>query len=91
MILNKAFTFGTVLGVGGANPVSAAPQGPLLYLQGLTSFATHNMVPLDDHYRFKPPLRVPRDVTFAVQSPVAYAGARQELRVSLWYNERPRR
>lgn len=92
LILNKAFTFGSVLGVGGANPVSATPQGPLGYLQGLTSFTgIHSMLPLDDHYRFDPPLRVPLDVTFAVQSLVAYGGARMEMRVSLWYNERPKR
>lgn len=91
LILNKAFTFGTVQGVGGANPVSAIPQGPVGFLQGQNSFTAHNMLPLDDHYRFDPPLRVPIDVTFAVQSIVAYVAARQEMRVSLWYNERPKR
>ena len=91
LLLNRAFTFGTVQGLGGANPVAATPQGPLGFLQGVTSFSTHNMLPLDDHYTFDPPLRILRDGTFAVQSPVAYSGARQELRVSIWYNERPKR
>lgn len=91
LLLNRAFTFGSVSGVGGANPVSAVPQGPVGFLQGQNSFTAHNMLPLDDHYRFDPPLRIPRDVTFAVQSLIAYAAARIELRVSLWYNERPKR
>lgn len=91
LINNRAFTFGTVNAIGGTNPAFPGISGPIGWLQGLTGSPNFRMMPLDVAYRFDPPLRIPRDVTFTVQNLTTFVDIRQEIHVSLLYNERPRR
>lgn len=92
LITNAGFTFGSVQGVGGSNAAFPAVPGPIGYLQGLTSFANFTMLPTDVSFGgFDPPIRIPADTTFTIQTLTAFAAARQDLRVSLIYNERPKR
>jgi hypothetical protein len=92
LITNKAFTFGTVGAVGGSNPAFAAVRGYTPQERTLNNIVYRLTLPLEAMLQaFSPPIRVPRDVTFAFQMTIAFVGAAVPLTVSLVYNERPKR
>jgi len=86
-ITNRAFSFGSVRGLAGTNPLFPAIQGPQFRGEGITNGAINDTsVSMDE--RFDPPLRIKQDQTFAIQglSTNVFAAG---MAVSILYNELP--
>lgn len=92
LITNRAFTFGTVVALGGSNPAVPLLIGPTLGSHTVsTTSARDNKWHRVPWQRFDPPIRIYKDVTFTIQ----YIGTigvaiPTAMEVSILYRERPK-
>ncbi len=95
LLTNRDFTFGTVQGVGGTNPVlpfqTGFQPGGHHIVSSIGGFFTPIWGFRSNYARFDPPIRIFADVTLAAQliSPV-FGGLSTGWEVSILYRERPK-
>ncbi len=93
IIGNRAFTFGTVVGIGGSNPLLPGIFGIDLNGRNDSGIGFTPLVPGINGEVFRPPvpLRIYRDVTLTIQFNGVFTPGRQYgLEVTMLYRERPK-
>lgn len=91
LIPNRNFTFGTVVAIGGYNPVPPTFTGLNLIAPRASGAFTRTSPIVDLRYQFSTPIRIYRDVTLTIQWIGTVAGGEfADMDVSILYRERPK-
>lgn len=92
LLTNRAFTFGTVVGLGGTNPAPPVLLGPALQWHELSSDSRIlNVFRFAAFPHFDPPIRIYRNVTLTIQF-IGTIGVviPTQMVCSILYRERPK-
>ena len=91
LLLNRAFTFGTVSGLGGTNPALPALFGPSMLGPGSTgNVGLIRWFTNGSRYVFDPPIRVYKDITLTLQWTGTIGNTPLSMFMSILYRERPK-